>query len=196
MPDPGPGRTNACVRLRCCHGRRALAGPIRRQASRDPVAHTAARVAGLFPGHLPRLRDSSPAGQPAPGRIQRPLRRRATRHHVLLEVDMTGRRHRRLDGLASAPTVDDIDPGAVFYQFYGPPRDDWGRRSWFAYWQAPALADVLAGHNDGELMVRGQVFFADDREHMQEDLRRGLRVFLWPSRQEVTATALAGGTPS
>jgi cytochrome c553 len=77
-------------------------------------------------------------------------------------------------------------PGQHWYHFYdGQPRDDFGRRRWHSYWHDKSLPE-----RGGSGTTRGQVFHADDREHMRKDLSEGTRVFLWPSREEVTVAAL------
>lgn len=69
-------------------------------------------------------------------------------------------------------------------------RDDFGRRRFFLYWRGdlPAGAD---GHSAPARGLRGQVYYADDRQHVREHLHSGAKALWWPTGDEITLDELA-----
>lgn len=94
----------------------------------------------------------------------------------------------RKRALQFAPAPDPKDGELYVYPYSE--RDDFGRRRFFLYWRGdlPAGAD---GHSAPCRGLRGQVYHADDRQHIREWVHGGTRAFWWPTSDEITLDELA-----
>lgn len=72
-------------------------------------------------------------------------------------------------------------------------RDEMGRRRFFLYWHGYRHG-VPASEGGSGWGLRGQVFNADDRPRIRENLDAGHRVFWWPTGEEISPDELRAGT--